>query len=87
MRWRLICKVEEPARDASLLQDVEELDAAGDGQTVVQVAVDDEHGRGPVLDVQGRVPALVVLAVVPQRPVEVVLPSHLSASCSEPFRE
>lgn len=71
----LIGEVEESAWYAALLEDVEEGETLGDGQTVVEVAVDDEHGGGPAHDVLGGrwVPAFIVIADFPEGAVELQL--------------
>lgn len=70
---RLVGEVEEAARHAEALEDVEGLEALGDGDAVVAVAVDDELGRLEVAGVRQGIPALIVLPVVPDGAVRVVL--------------
>ena len=69
----LIWEVQEAALDAPQLQDVERGQALGDGQSEVQVVVDDQVRCGPVLQVPRRIPLLVRLPVLPQRSAEVVV--------------
>lgn len=68
----LIRKVQEPTRHAALLQHVEERQPLRDGEPVVLVAVDDEHGGSELADALwgGWVEAAVVLAGVPEGSVE-----------------
>ena len=69
----LIWEVQEAAVDAPQLEDVECGQALGDRQSEVQVVVDDQVRRGPVVKVSRRIPLLVDLTVLPQRSAEVVM--------------
>lgn len=68
----LIGKIQKPTRHAALLQHIEERQPLRHGESVVLVAVDDEHGGRELADAlgRGRVPAAVVLAGVPEGSVE-----------------
>jgi len=57
----LIREVDKAGRNTLALENSEGGKTLGDGETVILVAVDDQGGRLPVLDMVGRVPALVVL--------------------------
>lgn len=68
----LIRKHEQPARHAARLQHVERRQPLGHGQPVVELAVDDELGRRPLIDVARGVPLFVAGTVLLQGPFEVV---------------
>ena len=55
----LVRKIQKLARHALDLQHVEQLYPLADRQPVIEIAVDDEMRRRPVLIVQDRVPAIV----------------------------
>lgn len=58
----LIREVDKAGRNALALENSEGGKTLSDGETVILVAVDNQGGGLPVLDMVGRVPALVVLA-------------------------
>lgn len=67
-----IGEIQKPARYTTLLEDVEQGQSFGDGETVVLVAVDDELGGAELEDVfcGRRVPAEIVVSVIPDGAVE-----------------
>lgn len=69
----LVWKHEELAGDVARLQHIEHGQAFGDTEAVVQLVVDDQHGRFPVAGVLCRIPLLVGLALLPERAAKVVL--------------
>ncbi len=69
----LVWEHEEPARDVARLQHVEHGQALSDTETVVQLVVDDQHGRLPAASVPSGIPLLVSLALLPERAAKVVL--------------
>jgi hypothetical protein len=69
----LIREMQEPRRDTKRLEDVEKTQALSDGQTEIQIVVDDELGRAEVLGVVDGIPFLVVVTVVPDGAVLVLL--------------
>lgn len=65
-----IWEVQEATRHTTLLEDVEQQQTLRDGETEVQIVMDDEMGSCPVVDVVEWVEFLVVVAVVPDCTVE-----------------
>ena len=68
----LIRKHQQPARHASRLKHVERRQALGHGQAVVELAMDDQLRRRPLVDMACGIPLLVPLSVLVQSPLEVV---------------
>lgn len=68
----LIGEDEQTARDAADLEGVEGGEALGNGEAVVELAVDDELGRLPAGDVGGGIPARVAIPRLPQRAPHIV---------------
>lgn len=68
----LIGEVKETAGNTLLLEDVEETDTLSDGETEVEVVVDDELGGGPLGDELWlrAIPAVIVLASLEEGSVE-----------------
>jgi hypothetical protein len=69
----LIGEVQETARHAQTLQDIEGLQSLRDQYTVVQVVMDNELGGAEVRRVDDGIPLLVIGAVVPDCAVVVAL--------------
>jgi hypothetical protein len=65
-----VWEVQELARHAPRLQDIEEHDTFGLGETIVEGVVDYELRGGPVENVVDRIPALIILTVVPKSAIE-----------------
>jgi hypothetical protein len=68
----LIREVQEATWDAAFLEDIEQGQTLRYGETVVQIAVDDELRGVELKDTFGgrRIPATVVVTVVPEGSVE-----------------
>lgn len=71
----LIGEVKETAGNTLLLEDVEETDTLSDGETEVEVVVDDELGGGPLGDELWlrAIPAVIVLASLEEGSIELEL--------------
>lgn len=68
----LVREVEEPTGNTTLLQDIEKSQALGDGETEVEVAVDNKHGGDPFKDLlgSGGIEAFIVVTGFPEGSVE-----------------
>ena len=68
----LVREAQEPTRYTPLLEDLKQHYPFRNGQSVVQLVVDEEVRRGPVVNVVDGIPAVVVFPVVPEGAVELV---------------
>lgn len=69
----LVGEHDEFAGNAAGLQHVEHGKALGNGESVVELVVDNKHGSAPVVGESRGIPFLVHLAVLPERTSKVVL--------------